>query len=223
MKRRNIMFCKYCGKQIDDDVKFCPYCGKAFKDSNTADNIKKISDVAKSAGSTIKESVTNKIDSEVVKDTIKKATNTAANLAQSVKNAADEAPNAQDPKTARKNTIIGLIVVCLAVILLFKGCGAIFGGGKYSSELKDAKTRISNEATLRSTKTGASVKNVEVKEVSHKGSKCIIMASYDQSGTRSGTNYILYFYDDGEYIDSSGSYVHSKSDLNIKEYEKQWY
>ena len=25
------MFCKYCGKQIDDNLSFCPYCGKNVK------------------------------------------------------------------------------------------------------------------------------------------------------------------------------------------------
>lgn len=31
------MFCKYCGKQIDDDSKFCKECGKPL-DSNTNDS-----------------------------------------------------------------------------------------------------------------------------------------------------------------------------------------
>ena len=28
------MFCKYCGKQIDDNLSFCPYCGKNVKAEN---------------------------------------------------------------------------------------------------------------------------------------------------------------------------------------------
>ena len=25
------MFCKYCGKELDDDAKFCKYCGKIVR------------------------------------------------------------------------------------------------------------------------------------------------------------------------------------------------
>ena len=28
------MFCKNCGKQIEDKIEFCPYCGTATEDSN---------------------------------------------------------------------------------------------------------------------------------------------------------------------------------------------
>lgn len=28
------MYCKYCGKQIDDNAQFCPYCGKQLRDAN---------------------------------------------------------------------------------------------------------------------------------------------------------------------------------------------
>ena len=30
------MFCKYCGRQIDDDAQFCPYCGKQLREANDA-------------------------------------------------------------------------------------------------------------------------------------------------------------------------------------------
>ena len=35
------MFCKYCGKQIAEDVKFCPECGKSLKMSSTEDGCDK--------------------------------------------------------------------------------------------------------------------------------------------------------------------------------------
>lgn len=32
------MFCKYCGKEIEEDVAFCPYCGKNLQEKELADN-----------------------------------------------------------------------------------------------------------------------------------------------------------------------------------------
>lgn len=32
------MFCKHCGKEIDDDVIICPNCGKQVKDLKTENN-----------------------------------------------------------------------------------------------------------------------------------------------------------------------------------------
>lgn len=158
------MYCMHCGQRIESNSKFCPYCGGKIADSNVGsvtDTVKKMTDsavnTAKSAGNAIKESATGKIDSEAVKDTIKKATDTAVNLAKSARNVANDIKQPIEEaegnnkngssdsvntkaKTDRKNTIIGLIVVCLAVILLFKGCGAIFGG---SSGEKLAKNIVS--------------------------------------------------------------------------------
>lgn len=37
-ERRNIMFCKYCGKENSDDAKFCSSCGKAFSDMSAENN-----------------------------------------------------------------------------------------------------------------------------------------------------------------------------------------
>ena len=155
------MYCMHCGQRIESNSKFCPYCGGKIADSNVGsvtDTVKKMTDsavnTAKSAGNAIKESATGKIDSEAVKDTIKKATDTAVNLAKNVandikqpiekadennKNGNSDSVNTKS-KTDRKNTIIGLLVVCLAVILLFKGCGAIFAG---SSGEKLAKNIVS--------------------------------------------------------------------------------
>lgn len=146
------MYCMHCGKEVESNSKFCPYCGGKIAGSNVSnvtDTVKKMTDsavnTAKSAGNAIKESATGKIDNEAVKDTIKKATDTAVNLAKSAKNVANDikqpiekaeqnnnngSNDSVNTKSDRKNTIIGLIVVCLAVILLFKGCGAIFGGSK---------------------------------------------------------------------------------------------
>ena len=37
------MFCKFCGKNIDDDSVFCSYCGKKLiKESTITDSISKI-------------------------------------------------------------------------------------------------------------------------------------------------------------------------------------
>lgn len=148
------MYCMHCGKEVESNSKFCPYCGGKIAGSNVGnvtDTVKKMTDsavnTAISAGNAIKESATGKIDSESVKDTIKKATDTTVNLVQSAKNIANDIKQPIEKaeqnnnngsndsvniksKSDRKNTIIGLLVVCLAVVLLFKGCGAIFGGSK---------------------------------------------------------------------------------------------
>lgn len=34
------MFCKYCGKEIDDNSKFCQYCGKALKEQSSSKKLK---------------------------------------------------------------------------------------------------------------------------------------------------------------------------------------
>jgi predicted nucleic acid-binding Zn ribbon protein len=38
-EEREIMYCKYCGKQIDDDSSFCKYCGKAINNSSFTNTI----------------------------------------------------------------------------------------------------------------------------------------------------------------------------------------
>lgn len=68
------MFCSKCGKQIEDNIKFCPYCGGKVISSN-ANNIA---------------------------DTVKKATDTAVNMAQSAKSIANEATNGQAEKYMEK-------------------------------------------------------------------------------------------------------------------------
>ena len=37
------MFCKYCGRELDNDAKFCKYCGKIVCGKDTADDQKKSS------------------------------------------------------------------------------------------------------------------------------------------------------------------------------------
>ncbi len=38
------MFCKYCGKEIDDNAVFCKYCGKKLKDSSDSESSENRSD-----------------------------------------------------------------------------------------------------------------------------------------------------------------------------------
>ena len=33
------MFCKYCGKELEEGTKFCPYCGKMQEDSAVNDSV----------------------------------------------------------------------------------------------------------------------------------------------------------------------------------------
>lgn len=35
------MFCKYCGKELDDDAKFCKYCGKIVRGEAKTEDQKK--------------------------------------------------------------------------------------------------------------------------------------------------------------------------------------
>ena len=35
------MFCKYCGKELDDDAKFCKYCGKIVRGEAQTEDRKK--------------------------------------------------------------------------------------------------------------------------------------------------------------------------------------
>lgn len=57
------MFCKYCGKQIDDDSEFCQRCGKAQqKNIINNDDIPEKSDTADLYGGTIKSSEKNDMD-----------------------------------------------------------------------------------------------------------------------------------------------------------------
>lgn len=153
------MYCTHCGKQIEDNSKFCPHCRGKIVGSNIGNVTDTVKKMAASAENSIKQSVANKADSKVVKDTIKKATDTAINLAKSTKDVvndmkqpiedaeknnkndgSDSVNIMQKSKEDKKNTIIGLIVICLAIILLFKGCGAIFGASK---EEKMAKKIVS--------------------------------------------------------------------------------
>ena len=33
------MFCKYCGKELEEGTKFCPYCGKMQEESAVNDSV----------------------------------------------------------------------------------------------------------------------------------------------------------------------------------------
>lgn len=68
------MFCSKCGKQIEDKTKFCPHCGNKITSSNMGN----------------------------IADSVKKATDTALNMAQSAKNAANAATNGQAEKYVEK-------------------------------------------------------------------------------------------------------------------------
>ena len=68
------MFCSKCGKQIEDNTKFCPHCGNKITSSNMGN----------------------------IADSVKKATDTALNMAQSAKNAANEATNGHAEKYVEK-------------------------------------------------------------------------------------------------------------------------
>lgn len=68
------MFCSKCGKEIEDNTKVCPYCGNKITSTNAGN----------------------------IADAVRKATDTAVNMAQSAKNAANEATNGQAEKYMEK-------------------------------------------------------------------------------------------------------------------------
>lgn len=39
-KKFIIMFCKYCGKEIDDNTKYCSFCGKQIEETNRLSTLK---------------------------------------------------------------------------------------------------------------------------------------------------------------------------------------
>lgn len=161
------MYCMHCGKKVEANSKFCPYCGGKIAGSNVGsvtDTVKKMTDsavnTARSAGNAIKESAT-----DTAVNLAKSAKNVANDIKQPIEKAEGNNKNGNSDsvntkaKTDRKNTIIGLIVVCLAVILLFKGCGAIFGGSSgeklaknivsasYDCKIKSVTTVMENDKT----------------------------------------------------------------------------
>lgn len=68
------MFCQKCGKEIEDNTKLCPYCGNKITGTNMGN----------------------------IADSIRKATDTAVNMAQSAKNAVNETTNGQAEKYMEK-------------------------------------------------------------------------------------------------------------------------
>lgn len=68
------MFCQKCGKEIEDNTKLCPYCGNKITGTNMGN----------------------------IADSIRKATDTAVNMAQSAKNAVNETTNGQAEKYVEK-------------------------------------------------------------------------------------------------------------------------
>ena len=68
------MFCSKCGKEIEDNTKLCPYCGHKIAGTNMGN----------------------------IADSVRKATDTVANVAQSVRNTANEATNGQAEKYVEK-------------------------------------------------------------------------------------------------------------------------
>ena len=113
------MFCKYCGKQIDDNLSFCPYCGKNVK----AENVKNDAPTEK-LGADI-----NGVDnSQAVQENVA----TPSNAFEVPQTQAPENVNTQDdlgvtlgvqepPKKRRKLpivlSIVGVCVVALAIVV----------------------------------------------------------------------------------------------------------
>ena len=113
------MFCKYCGKQIDDNLSFCPYCGKNVK----AENVKNDAPTEK-LGADI-----NSVDNaQAVQENVA----TPSNAFEVHQTQASENVNTQDdlgvtlgvqepPKKRRKLpivlSIVGVCVVALAIVV----------------------------------------------------------------------------------------------------------
>ncbi len=69
------MFCKYCGKKIEDNTKFCPYCGVGLSTSDT-DNFKETSaDSSKEIETNMDDAENEQVQSNIenVKETDKTA------------------------------------------------------------------------------------------------------------------------------------------------------
>lgn len=109
-------YCENCGAQLDDDARFCKKCGVFFDDAeNGADSAEA---------------------QEGTKETVQPV---PANESQENQNTAEASASEQTsepgdgdkPPADKKSGYIGCIVLIFFVVVLFKGCGMLFGGSSY--------------------------------------------------------------------------------------------
>lgn len=134
------MFCKYCGKKIEDNSKFCPYYGKELLISgteNAKDILKKttatIVDSAKTIGNSVNEATNGQAQKYV-----EKAKETAQGFVGDVKQVTKE-KDTSNFLTKNKYRNVKIIAVLLIAIILISG---IFNGE--SKEEKMAKDIVSS-------------------------------------------------------------------------------
>ncbi len=128
------MFCQYCGKEIDDDVKFCPYCGGGLSSSDTGsakEALKKtagaVMDSAKAIGNSVNEATNGQAQKYA-----EKAKETAKGFTDDVKQVAKD-KDTSNFFTKNKYRNVKIIAVLLIAVFII---GSIFGGGSDDNEEK---------------------------------------------------------------------------------------
>lgn len=105
------MYCKYCGKKIDDAI-FCPYCGKKLKSQDTIINDKE----------EIKEEVVEEVEVEVVSE---KSQTSSDSKKTNHTNDTIESSKKDDEKTWSIFATIGYIGGLVSFIISFFSYGFI--------------------------------------------------------------------------------------------------
>lgn len=126
------MFCKFCGKPIEDYTKFCPYCGKELSttDRNDAKEVLKktagaVMDSAKVIGNSVNEATNGQAQKYA-----ERAKETAKGFTEDVKQVAKD-KDASNFFTKNKYRNVKILAVLLVAIFLLSG---ILGGASDDNE-----------------------------------------------------------------------------------------
>jgi hypothetical protein len=125
IKRRIIMYCKHCGKEIADDIAFCPYCGTKVSENTEADNKPIYDEVTESAAA----ENTNKDDVPVEKPVNRfhgrlKPLQPAGSHRQKTKSSSTfSIPNTKTKKPIYKRKWFIAVVVVIILLFILGQCG----------------------------------------------------------------------------------------------------
>lgn len=85
----NIMFCPYCGKELDNGSRFCIHCGERLEEDTPESSVEAAKETVEKAVEAVNETMDNA--AEAVKETAEDASEAAAETAEKAAEAASEA------------------------------------------------------------------------------------------------------------------------------------
>ena len=165
-------YCAECGTQLNDDERFCSNCGMPVSDDTE----------------------TGVDGAEAPKSTEETAQPVPANESQEQPNTAEasapeqsnEPGNGNKPPADKKSGYIGCIVLIFLVVVLFKGCGMLFGDSEEDKVAKEAKEWAESGAQIAREVNGKDFfANTKVEKVKVDKNSAVAVVLFEEGNAKS--------------------------------------